>query len=92
MRMLYPILAAGMLMTGCAGSPVSLGMKSPDELKFVHSHDLCHAYGLTRSEKIRAELEARGASANREWAAIDQGKAGVGMSDLAFSGCFSRSQ
>jgi hypothetical protein len=70
-------------LTGCAGSPASIGMKSPEALKAESATALCNAYAFSKSQKARAELERRGALSPEEWQLAEEEKIKAGMSELA---------
>lgn len=63
---------------GCAGSPMAISIKSPEELKTVPDEQLCSAYA-----KLKTELIARDLFTDKEWQAIEQGSVYVGMSKNA---------
>jgi len=72
-----------MLITGCAGSPIAISMKSPEELKIVPDGQLCAAYAYSKSKKVKAELMDRNLFDDREWRAIRENDVFVGMSKNA---------
>jgi len=72
-----------MLIVGCAGSPLSISMKSPEELKTIPDEQLCDAYASYKSQKIRNELETRELFTDQEWRAIEKNDIFTGMSKKA---------
>ena len=79
---IFALLLISGILASCAGSPVRIAMMSQEELKSVDSHDLCFAYDMNHSEKIKAELKRRAAIPEHEWPLIDQNKIKLGMSEL----------
>lgn len=69
-------------LAGCAGSPASVSMASPDELSSFSEKSLCNAYDFDGSEKARSELERRGVIPGHEWGLIEADKISIGMSEL----------
>ena len=76
------IMSLIIFLGGCAGSPASIGMKSPEELRAENSYNLCNAYAFSKSEKAKAELKRRNAIPDDEWPVIEQKKIRMGMSEL----------
>lgn len=68
---------------GCAGSPMAISLKSPEQLKAVPDEQLCDAYASVKSEKLKAELLARNMFTDKEWLAIERHDIYIGMSRLA---------
>jgi len=68
---------------GCAGSPMAISMKSPEQLKEVPDEQLCDAYASCKVEKIRSELLSRNLFTDKEWQAIENSDIFVGMSKKA---------
>ena len=52
-RLSLSILTWLLLIAGCAGSPLAISMKSPEELKTIPDEQLCDAYASYKSQKIR---------------------------------------
>ena len=77
------ILIGIILIAGCAGSPIAISMKSPEELKIVSDGQLCAAYAYSKSKKVKAELMDRDLFTYQEWQAIEQKSVFVGMSKNA---------
>ena len=79
------ILTWLILIAGCAGSPIAISMKSPEELKIVPDEQLCAAYGsIYKNKKLKNELESRNLFTKKEWQAIEDHDVFVGMSKNAF--------
>ena len=57
-------------------------MMSSQELHQASSPDLCNAYALNRSEKLRVELERRHALPPSDWAHVDKHEIATGMTVL----------
>ena len=72
-----------MLIAGCAGSPLAISMKSPEELKTIPDEQLCDAYASYKSQKIRNEFEHRELFTDQEWRAIEKNDIFTGMSKKA---------
>jgi hypothetical protein len=82
MKRTIPIIAIAIL-SGCAGSPASIGMKSQEALKDESAVALCNAYAFGGSENARGELERRNALPADEWDLAENKKIKVGMSELS---------
>jgi hypothetical protein len=72
-----------LFLAGCAGSPLAISMKTPEQLKSVPDYQLCDAYASVKSEKIKTELLSRNLFTDKEWQAIEKHSIFVGMSKLA---------
>lgn len=70
-------------LAGCAGSPMRIAGMGPEQLKTQTAEDLCRAYNYKQKPDIKAELTARKAIADTEWALVDAKKVGIGMSEIA---------
>lgn len=80
---LLPIGVAFMLSACVAGSPGSVMMDSPDQLKAESDWAVCQAYGMNHLDKIKAEINRRNLIPAELWPTIDAGKIGVGDSACA---------
>lgn len=67
---------------GCAGSPIRIGMMSPEALRAESSYNLCIAYYSSKLGNAKAELIRRNAIPDDEWPVIEQSKIRIGMSEL----------
>ena len=76
------ILAACAALTGCAGSPLAIGMASPEKLAAESDDALCDAYAVMGGTKARAELERRAALTPEEWSIVDRKTVAIGMRRL----------
>ncbi|MDH5393944.1 MAG: hypothetical protein OEY11_12215 [Gammaproteobacteria bacterium] len=76
-------LLTATLITACAGSPMRISFMSDQEIKAERSGNLCNAYALNRSDRVRAELIRRNEITDEEWKVIDNKKIRIGISELA---------
>ncbi|MCK4623019.1 MAG: hypothetical protein KAT62_12485 [Desulfuromonadales bacterium] len=72
-----------LILSGCPGSPLKLGMMSPGELRYESPENLCNAYNFNQKDTIEQELRRRNIFTTTEWVSITQNKVQLGMSELA---------
>ena len=72
-----------LVIVGCAGSPAHVSIMSVDQLKSLDTISLCHAYGVFKSDKVKAEIKRRRLIPAHEWPTINESKVAIGMSELA---------
>ena len=72
-----------LLVLGCAGSPSQVLLTKSEQLKDVSTFDLCKAYFLKPTAKLKLELRERNAFTPEEWSFIDQRKIYIGMREVA---------
>lgn len=77
------ILFIFIFLSGCAGSPMAISMKSTEQLKEVSNEQLCYAYASFKNEKLKNELQRRNLFTEEEWESIEIHNVFVGMSKLA---------
>lgn len=80
---LITILAALIILSNCAGSPVRVNSMSAEELATQSSFTLCNAYNQGKKDNVRNELKKRNALSDSDWRLIDAESLGIGMSELA---------
>ena len=68
---------------GCAGSPMAISMKSPEQLKSIPDEQLCSAYASYKNKNITNEIYNRELFTEKEWQAIGYKSVFVGMSKNA---------
>lgn len=66
------------VLTGCAGSPVRIGMENQEQLAQESDAALINAWAFDKSKNARTELERRGTFTAAEWQLIDQKKIAIG--------------
>ena len=71
------------LVLGCACSPSRVLLTKSDQLKDVSTFDLCKAYFLKPTAKLKLELRERNAFTPEEWSFIDEQKIYIDMREVA---------
>ena len=70
-------------LSGCANSPFTISMKSPEQLKSVPDIQLCDAYASFKNDKLKNELISRAFLTDKEWLYIEKQGVFIGMSKKA---------
>lgn len=75
------MLSALLVLAGCApGSPGSIAMDSPEQLRTEESFNLCAAYGFNHGSTVLAELQRRGVIRPQTLDDVKNQKVAIGMS------------
>lgn len=83
------IIAAALLLNGCAGSPLSMLSKTSDELKSEETLNMCVAYSLGSDKskaRIKAELARRDYPVS--WGNVRDRTVQMGISDCTVAATF----
>lgn len=83
MKNLYLLIVFTLVLNGCAGSPASIMMAKPEQLRTMDTLDLINALDITGSENALLELERRKVFTHKELGLIKQQQVAVGMSKIA---------